>query len=30
VPKTKAKDKPRTRRDEALPVALDVLAREVR
>ena len=30
VPETKAQDKPRTRRDEALPVALDVLAREVR
>jgi carboxyl-terminal processing protease len=30
VPKHKAKDKPRTRRDEALPEALDVLAQEVR
>jgi len=30
VPKTKAKDKTRTGRDEALPVALDALAREVR
>ena len=30
VPGHNAKDKPRTRRDEALPVALDVLAQEVR
>jgi carboxyl-terminal processing protease len=30
VPKKKAKDKARTGRDEALPVALDELAREVR
>jgi carboxyl-terminal processing protease len=30
VPEHKARDNPRTSRDEALPVALDVLAREVR
>ncbi len=29
-PSVRARDRPRTERDEALPIALDVLARETR